>query len=565
MYFWGMLQNSKLASVFEELAQLKELAGENTFAANAYRRAAQNIEHIPQPFATLAPAEQEQLLGKSMATKAAAWVNAGKSAELEALRATIPAGVLKMLTVPGFGVKKVGTLWRTHGITDFDDLVQRAETGTMAELPGFGKGTQEAFLKHVETMKAQAGKCRLDKGMAIAEAAVTLLAGLPGVSDAVAVGDVARSMEIIDRVEVLVGLAPYASSSTLLAALPDFKLNRAESGPGQYVGMWSGAVHFTLYTCPAAQFAKEQILLTGPDRFLALQAQTGATLRAALGKADAEMGEYELLEKTLGFYLEPELRDDPASAPKEGERLIELSDIRGILHCHSTYSDGQNTLREMATHCRDLGYAYFGISDHSQTATYAHGLEEERVLAQWAEIDVLNAELAPFKIYKGIESDILPDGSLDYPPGLLAGFDYVVASVHSGLKMSQDKAMERLLRAVENPYTNILGHATGRLLLEREGYPLDYETLFAACAAHKVSIEINASPWRLDLDWRQVRRARELGVIISINPDAHKLAGFGEMTYGVATARKGGLLPSECLNTLSSDAFADWLATRRKG
>ena len=559
-----MMSNEDLVAIFEELAQLKELSGENSFAANAYRRAGQNLERAASQFTIMLPEEREQLLGKSMAAKATGWHEAEFSLELEELRSTIPPGVLQMLAVPGFGVKKVGTLWRTHNITEFEDLVARALEGSMASLPGFGKGTQEAFLKYVETSKERSGKWRLNHGIRVTEEAIALLQGLDGVSDAIAVGDVARSMEIINRAEVLVGITNLISTKKVLSVLTDFVVDRTQSGPSAYRGLWGGKGNFTLYTCAAQDFAKEQVLLTGPEHFLNAQGQSGSTVRASVLKSDIASGEYDLVEKVLGFYVEPELRDNIEARPKEGERLITEADIKGILHCHSTYSDGNNTLREMALKCKELGYSYFGIADHSQTATYAQGLDEERVLKQWEEIDALNIELAPFRIFKGIESDILGDGSLDYPSTLLAGFEFIVASVHSNLKMTVEKATTRLLAAIENPYTTILGHATGRLLLERDGYPLNLEAIFDACAAHNVSIEINASPYRLDLDWRYVHQARKKGVQISINPDAHKFAGFDDMPYGVSMGRKGGLLPQECLNCLTTIDFAAWLDQRKK-
>lgn len=558
-----MLSNADLASIFEELAQLKELAGENAFAANAYRRAGQALERLATPYPDLPPAEREQALGKSMAARANSWLETGRSPELEELHAVIPEGVIRMLQVPGFGVKKVGTLWHTHGITDFDDLVARAEAGTMATLPGFGKGTQEAFLKHLATSKDRAGKWRLHRALEAAETAIAKLLTISGVGDAVPVGDVARSMEIVNEVQVLAGLEPDADSTRILKALPEFVLDRSASGPGSYRGIWNEKGSFTLFTCPLPRLAQEQVLLTGPAAFLAAPAGSGSTVRAALMKAEAGLGEYELVEKALGFYLEPELRDDPEARPGEEQRLLEPTDIKGILHCHSTYSDGQNTLRDMALRCRELGYEYFGIADHSVTAFYANGLDEDRLQQQWDEIDRLNEELAPFRIFKGIESDILNDGALDYPDKVLEKFDYIVASVHSGLRMPVEKATERLLKAIENPYTSIVGHLTGRLLLEREGYPLDMDAIIEAAARRNVSLEINASPYRLDLDWRQVRQARAAGIRLSINPDAHKLAGFDDMRYGVAVARKGGLQPQECLNTLTRDEFAAWLKSRR--
>jgi DNA polymerase (family 10) len=230
--------------------------------------------------------------------------------------------------------------------------------------------------------------------------------------------------------------------------------------------------------------------------------------------------------------------------------LIEMSDLKGCVHNHSTYSDGKNSLLEMAEACKAMGLHYFGIADHSQYAAYAGGLKEEDVQRQHAEIDALNAQWADFKILKGIEADILPDGSLDYNPRILASFDYVVASVHAQLVMDKDRAMDRLLKAIENPYTSILSHPTGRLLLTRAGYPIDTMKILDACKANGVSIELNASPYRLDLDWRYIYAAMDKGVFVSINPDAHKIDGLKDMEYGVRVGRKGGLLKSLTLNAL---------------
>src|SRR5690606_38993800 len=244
--------------------------------------------------------------------------------------------------------------------------------------------------------------------------------------------------------------------------------------------------------------------------------------------------------------------------------LITFADLRGSLHNHSTYSDGVNTLEEMARYCRDeLKLEYLGICDHSKTAVYANGLPIERVQAQWDEIDRLNVALAPFRIFKGIESDILNDGSLDYPDEILAGFDFVVASIHANLRMNQQKATTRLLRAIENPYTTILGHPTGRLLLSRSGYPIEHKRIIDACAENNVAIEINANPLRLDLDWRWHRYAVESGVLLSINPDAHRISGLQDMQYGVHVARKGGLTAEHCLNTFPLEQIKAYFNRRR--
>jgi DNA polymerase (family 10) len=251
--------------------------------------------------------------------------------------------------------------------------------------------------------------------------------------------------------------------------------------------------------------------------------------------------------------IPPELRDSvwPIELARQNALpvLIEEADIRGVVHTHSTYSDGINTVRQMAEASRERGYEYLVMSDHSQAAFYANGLKADRVREQWREIDALNEEMAPFRILKGTECDILSDGSLDYDEELLAGFDLVIASVHSNLNMDEERAMERLLAAIANPYTNILGHPTGRLLLSREGYPIDHAAVIDACAEHRVAIELNANPYRLDLDWSWVPYAVERGVKVSINPDAHSTGGIDDIHYGVLAARKGGLRKVDCLNT----------------
>ncbi|MFN5884071.1 MAG: PHP domain-containing protein, partial [Bacteroidota bacterium] len=267
-------------------------------------------------------------------------------------------------------------------------------------------------------------------------------------------------------------------------------------------------------------------------------------------------------------FIEPEMREGLGEVEKARTNslplLIEHSHLKGILHNHTNYSDGANTLTEMAVFCKEAGFEYLGICDHSKSAQYAGGLSEATIIKQHAEIDALNKELAPFTIYKGIESDILGDGALDYSNDVLATFDFVVASVHSNLKMTEEKAMSRLLKAIENPYTDILGHPTGRLLLMREGYPVDFKTMIDACAANGVAIEINAHPYRLDLDWRWIDYALNKQVMLSINPDAHDTAGFYDMHYGINVARKGGLYKEMCLNAKDKNAFETWLQQRRK-
>jgi DNA polymerase (family X) len=266
-----------------------------------------------------------------------------------------------------------------------------------------------------------------------------------------------------------------------------------------------------------------------------------------------------VFEKAGWPFVVPELREtaDIVQAAKKGQlpELVTAEDLRGVLHVHTTWSDGLHSLEQMCTRARDLGYAYIGITDHSKSAFYANGLQPNRVLEQWDAIDLLNEKLAPFKILKGIESDILNDGSLDYEDSLLSRFDFIIASVHSNLKMGIEKATERVVRAIEQPYTTILGHPTGRLLLSREGYPLDWDAVFDACKRCNVAIELNAHPYRLDIDYTLIPRATALGIPISINPDAHSLDGLEHVRYGLQTARKGGLTAAQCFNAQMYDQW----------
>jgi DNA polymerase (family 10) len=299
---------------------------------------------------------------------------------------------------------------------------------------------------------------------------------------------------------------------------------------------------------------------------------TGSALHIQLvryaGEETVETEE-EIYESRGLNYIVPELREgrdevELAATIEVSEGLIEYEDIKGMLHNHSTYSDGLHTLREMALYCKEQGWEYLGICDHSQTAVYAGGLKPDKVAEQHAEIDKLNIELAPFKILKGIESDVLGDGSLDYSEEVLNTFDFVVASIHQGFKMSEEQATARIIKAIENPHTTILGHLTGRLLLSRPGYPVNHEAIIDACAKNGVVIEINANPYRLDMDWRWIKYATDKGVMISINPDAHTKEGYHDTYFGVCAARKGYLQPSQTFNCLSLNEMEEYLAKRKQ-
>ncbi|HWK98367.1 MAG TPA: hypothetical protein VNQ55_00405, partial [Parapedobacter sp.] len=368
--------------------------------------------------------------------------------------------------------------------------------------------------------------------------------------------------EILQSVDVIA----EASFDELTAAIAKIDILGVESRnePFFLTAKNETGLAFRFFPSDPHSFFRQLLITTGSDEHL--RQLDELLTEPQLPDFDSE----EAIYKSVGLpYIQPELREgnNEITLAKNSAlpNLVSYADLRGTLHNHSTYSDGVNTLEEMALYCRDeLQLEYLGICDHSRAAVYAKGMNIERVQEQWVEIDTLNANLAPFRIFKGIESDILGDGSLDYPDEILAGFDFVVASIHSNLKMDKERATDRLIKAIENPYTTILGHPTGRLLLSRPGYPLDYQRIIDACAAHGVIIEINANPLRLDLDWHWQRYAIEKGVLLSINPDAHRNSGFHDMQYGVHVARKGGVPPHNCLNTFSVDAIADYFNQRKR-
>ena len=374
-------------------------------------------------------------------------------------------------------------------------------------------------------------------------------------------------MEIIAEAEWLIGMESLFGGKEKLKKWEAITWDMTASGPFA----WRGKVkdldlQVTVHFCSKKEFIWKKILLTAAPAFLGESVSEKESIGDLLNKKDFS-SEEEFFSKNQLQFIPIEMREGfgevaLAKENKIGE-LLKDSDLKGILHNHSTYSDGKHSLKQMAEYCRELGYEYLGISDHSRTAFYAGGLEIERIQKQHQEIDQLNKEMAPFKIFKGIESDILPDGSLDYPDDVLASFDFIVSSIHSILNMDIRKATSRLLTAIENPYTTILGHPTGRLLLRRAGYPIDHKTIIDACAKNNVVIEINANPWRLDLDWRWVRYAMDQGVMLSINPDAHEMDGYSDMKYGVLAGRKGGLTKEMTLNTLSGEEIEAYFNKRK--
>lgn len=562
------MTNSEIVDLLELTGRLMELHDRDAFKTRSFQTAAFNLDKSTADLANLPVEELVKLpgVGKSVAQKIREIAETGRLTDLDELLAQTPEGVLEMFRIKGLGVKKVRTLWRELGIDNLRDLQTAGENGEIAKIKGFGASTQEKILAALEFLQEQQGKVRMDKAALMAN---LLRDELTKHFDRVEIsGQVRRKAQEVDTVQLLIQTSDPVSAMQALHQLPNLTQNELESSPFIWRGQLKGfdvMVELLLY--PAEQLDRQLFIQTAGEPHLNQVGVGGLTL-LQVAYTSPDIMESAIYERAGLPYVIPEMREDDFgfrwASRHQNDELITWEDLRGTLHNHSTWSDGKQSIAAMAAYCRELGLTYFGIADHSKTATYAHGLSVEQIQAQQAEVDQLNQGFGTdFRIFKGIESDILSDGSLDYDEATLATFDYVVASVHQTLTMTLEKATTRLLRAIENPYTTILGHPTGRLLLAREGYPVDHRAIIDACAEHNVVIEINASPYRLDIDWRWIDYAMQQGVMLSINPDAHDLAGLLDMHYGVAIGRKGGLTKAMTFNALTLVEINEYLQQRR--
>ncbi|OAQ42155.1 DNA polymerase IV [Pedobacter psychrophilus] len=544
------MENKDISKAFKLLSQLMELHQENPFKIKSIANTSFKIDKLPFKLKDKNPDELEKIdgIGKSSAAKITELLQKGEIEELNTLIAQTPEGILEMMTIKGLGPKKIEIIWNVLEIETVGELYYACNENRLIEAKGFGLKTQEEIKLAIEFKMANMGRFLYAKIEAFAHKYQNdFLQEFRKTDSAVEViitGEFRRKCEIID---VLSFLIVSNDGDILLNQLPKvLDLIEPKLEKNEIIFHDNNGLKIHIITCKQEEKGNALFNTTGSEAHISL-------VKNHLKSNLLFDNEVELYQSAGMDYILPELREGYNEVDLAFKHhlpiLIINEDLKGTLHNHSTWSDGVHTVEEMALYCRDeMNLEYFGICDHSKTAVYAKGLSIERVLQQQEEIDHLNKKLAPFKIFKGIESDILSDGSLDYPEEILKRFDFVVASVHSAMKMDVEKATNRLIKAIENPYTTILGHPTGRLLLSRSGYPLDFEKIIDACAANKVVIEINANPLRLDLDWRWHRYAIQKGVLLSINPDAHRTEGLLDMQYGINVARKGGLTKNDCLN-----------------
>lgn len=557
------MENKPIARTLRLLSQLMELHNENPFKIKSVANAAFKIDKLPFAIANKPISEIDKIdgVGKSIAAKIVELLETGTIGELESLLDQTPPGVVEMLGIKGIGPKKIATIWHDLHIENIGELYYACNENRLIEAKGFGLKTQEEIKKIIEFKMAANGKFLYAQvEPVINNVHEKLSVWLNKVEHDALLGIAGEYRRMCEIIEVAVFVLGTANQALLITQLSSFELNFTETAPSIFTAQTESNLTIKLFIVPKTNFYLDYFKLSGNE--------THVNQVLALAGNQVFKTEEDIFEKAGLAFIVPELREglDEVALAKKNQlpTLITNQDLKGILHNHSDWSDGVHTLEEMALFCKDiLKLEYLGICDHSKSAFYANGLNEQRVYAQHQQINELNQKLAPFKIFKGIESDILYDGSLDYSDDILKTFDFVVASVHSQLKMTEEKATERLLKAIENPYTTILGHPTGRLLLSRKGYDIDYKKIIDACAANKVVIEINANPLRLDLDWRWHRYALEKGVLLAINPDAHRKEGFLDMRYGVMVARKGGLTAEKCLNAFSLSEISNFFASKQ--
>ncbi|MEO8139112.1 MAG: DNA polymerase/3'-5' exonuclease PolX [Gemmatimonadota bacterium] len=572
------MDQKAVAQTLEEIASFMELQGENTFRVRAFRTAAKAVGALTGELTeALADGTLAATKGVGPATLQIVQelVATGRTSTLEELRGQVPAGLVEMLQISGLGVAKIRQLHDALDIDSLPELETAARDGRLARLPRFGQKTAENILKGIAFLRQASAFKLAHHAEEEAGALRTALAAVPGVLDAVIAGEVRRRMEVVrDIVLVLVAEVAPAEIFKRIGELSGVHEFAGQDERRMTLRMSGGAQAQVVVTTPK-NVGAVLVQATGSEEHLAALAahanrQGFALDGAALWKGSTFVatGDERTFYAALGLAEIPaELREGRGEIEAAGSgtlpQLVEQADLVGFLHCHTTASDGSNSVAELAIACRDAGYQWAGITDHSKAAAYAGGLSADDLLRQADEIDAVNARGLGIRVLKGIEADILGTGELDYDDAVLGRLDFVIGSIHSRFNMSREEMTARMLTAMDNPQLSIIGHPTGRLLLSRDPYPIDMEAVIAKAAATGVAIEINADPHRLDIDWRLLRQARDAGVPISIGADAHSLAGLRNIHYGVGIARKGWLTKGDILNSRPVEGFLAHVAGRR--
>jgi DNA polymerase (family X) len=550
------MTNEAIAANFSLLSKLMDIHGDNSFKAKSYASAAFSIDKLPMELSTLSPDKifAQKGIGESTGKRILEQLETGTLSVLDEYIAKTPEGIIEMLQIKGLGPKKIATIWKELEIETLGELLYACNENRLTLYKGFGEKTQNNIRESIEFYFGSLGSYLYQQMEGFAGKATQKLQESFPEAFFLSTGSYRKQDEIVHILEWVT-----TCSSDELHAFFSAQQFDIISLSEAYISVKStDNVSLGFYCCNKEQCFSKLFETSCSESFLTAWKNNFGW------KPEQQYANEEAIFEEAGIaFIPPFLREKESIIDQARNNqlpvVIQPDDIKGIIHSHSKWSDGSNTLEEMALAAIEQGFEYLVISDHSRSAFYASGLDIDRVYAQHQQIEELNQRFAPFRIYKSIESDILNDGNLDYPDEVLADFDLVIASIHSNLKMPEEKAMMRLMNAIENPFTSILGHMTGRLLLSRNGYPVDHARIIDACAANDVVIELNAHPRRLDIDWRWIDLALEKGVLISIDPDAHYIEGFDDCRYGVLAAQKAGLTKENNLSSFSKDAFEAFL------
>ena len=555
------MTNEEIAEQIKYLGKLMDLHDENPFKSKAFAAASFQIDKCKTELEEMSDDAIVRIpsVGKSMLNIIHELIETETIEELEVLLEKTPKGLLEMMQIKGLGPKKIRTIWKELEIESVGELLYACNENRLVELKGFGDKTQHEVIKQIQFINQSQHKFFYSEGLIVVEELLNLLQTKFSEAQFDCSGEIRRKEIVLDKIE-LIGILDFADKNEVIELLKSnlhFKLERDDES---IIGKFAERFPVEIFLVKKEDYVLQQFHKTSSKKHLE---QLPKVYESKIYLSEKDIyADYQMQ------FIEPELRNglQEIELAKQNKLpiLIEEKDIKGVIHCHSKYSDGKTTIKEMAEYCIQQGFEYLCMSDHSQSATYADGIKPDKIYQQHDEIDGLNKKLFPFKIFKGIESDILYNGDLDYENEVLSSFDFVIASVHSVLKMSEETAMKRVLKAIENPYTTILGHPTGRLLLSREGYPLDHKKIIDACAANNVVIELNANPHRLDIDWQWIPYALKKNVLISVNPDAHNLQGIHDIKYGIAASRTGMLSASNCLINMDVRQIEKYFSEKRK-
>lgn len=544
------MTNKEIAQTFQLLSNLMELHDGDPFRIKSYQFVYQTIRNLEVSLVDLPQSEIAKIkgIGKSIALQLVELLSTGNLTSLNNLLEITPPGILKLLKIKGFGPKKIKQLWSELGTETPGELLYAIQENRLLGLKGFGQKSQDELHKQILFLLHHENQFLYPE---LLQEANELLSAIQTIHSRLIIeltGDLKRKLPYSNSIEFLIDGSPDKHLFDELADVSEVELKE-----DSIAATWKGFYKVFFYFSNGAKFGNKWMVHTGSNTFI-------NSLSVDLLAPDTPdfKTEEEVFSSLKLQVIPPEIREYPIHDILNYnilDNLIDIDDIKGVVHSHSLYSDGSNTIGQMATVSQQSGYSYLVMSDHSQAAFYANGLKWDRIIQQHQEIDKLNRDNAGFTILKGIECDILSNGDLDYTHEILSTFDVIIASIHSILKMDEEKAMARIIKAIENPFTHILGHPTGRLLLSRQGYPLDMKKVIDACSANKVAIELNANPRRLDIDWQWIPYAMDKNVFISINPDAHSLKGIDDIKYGVDMARKGKLQKELCLNACDVSTF----------